>query len=86
MRLTNVSFGEDEMPQEATFVLSVDEAALIYAIIGYVSPKAVEDASGDARWSDTTYKVADCLGNFFDRFWENGHCDVAPRLKVKFDA
>jgi hypothetical protein len=81
MKLTNVSFDEKEEPKEVTFVMNVDEAALIYAFVGSIAPKAVTDASGDIRWGNALYDVADCLsGSFFNRFWESGAREVAPRL------
>ena len=85
MRLVNVAFNKDEEPAEATFVMNVDEAALLYALTGHISPKAVTDASGDVRWGNALYDVADCLsGSFFNRFWESGAVEVAPKITPHF--
>ena len=81
MRLVNVNFDEGENPKEVTFVMSVEEAALLYTFAGHVSLKAVTDASGDVRWGNALYDVADCLsGSFFNRFRDNGAAEVAPKI------
>lgn len=81
MKLRQVTFNEQEDPETVEFVLTVDEAALLYAFVGRVSPKAVTDAAGDVKWGNALYGIADCLsGAFFNRFWEGGASDVAPNI------
>jgi hypothetical protein len=84
MKLKQVTFNEDEEPAAATFEMSVEEAAIIYAFFGGVAPKAVSDASGHVEWGNALYDVADCLsGAFFNRFWDNGAAEVAPKFHVE---
>lgn len=81
MKLVRVEFDADEEPETVVFSMTVDEAALVYAFVGRTSPKAVSDASGDVRWGNALYDVADCLsGSFFNRFWESGAAEVAPSI------
>jgi hypothetical protein len=81
VKLKQVTFNEEEDPETVEFVLTVEEAALLYAFVGRVSPNNVTDAAGDKRWGDALAEIAGCLsGSFFNRFWEGGAADVAPNL------
>lgn len=81
MKLRAVHMGDDEMPATLAVEMTVDEAALVYAFVGRIAPKAVTDAAGDVRWGNALYDVASCLtGSFFNRFWDDGANEVSPRL------
>lgn len=81
MKVRSIDLGDDELPEAVTVTMTTDEAAVIYAIVGHLSPKAVTEAGGDIRWGNAVYDVADCLsGAFFNRFWDDGASAVCPRL------
>lgn len=81
MKLRAVQMNDEDAPASITVELTTDEAALLYAFVGRIAPKAVTDVSGDVRWGNALYDVADCLtGSFFNRFWDEGAEAVAPRL------
>ena len=81
MKVRAIQMDDNEMPMTVTLEATVDEAALLYAFVGHVSPKAVADAGGDVRWGYALDDVAECLtGSFFNRFWNDGAKEVAPRL------
>jgi hypothetical protein len=81
MKVRAIQMGDDEMPATVTLEATVDEAAVIYAFVGSIAPAEIANAGGDIRWGNALYDVADCLsGNFFNRFWEDGAKEVAPRL------
>lgn len=85
MRITAVEFDRDENPKTVGFEMTVDEAAVMYALTACTAPKVVTDALGDVRWGNAFYDIADCLsGTFFNRFWDEGADAVIPlrRLKV----
>lgn len=82
MRVKQVTFDDDAMPESLVVEMSTDEAALIYAFVGYVSPKAVSAAAGGGAWGLTLDEVASCLsGSFFNVFWDDGAREVAPRIQ-----
>lgn len=84
MKVRAIELGDDEMPDSVTVTMTVDEAALLYAFVGRVAPKAVTDATNDARWGNALYDVAECLtGSFFNRFWHDGASEVAPHLGAR---
>ena len=86
MKVRSIDMGNDEMPESATVTMTLDEAALLYAFVGRVAPKAVTDAAGDVRWGNALYDVAECLtGSFFNRFWDDGAEAVAPSIGARVD-
>lgn len=83
MKVRTIELGADEMPESVTVTMTVDEAALMYAFVGRVAPKTVTDATNDTRWGNALYDIAEALsGSFFNRFWDDGANDVAPRLNL----
>jgi hypothetical protein len=81
MKLRAVQMDDEDVPASITVEMTTDEAAVIYAFLGSIAPKAVTDAAGDVRWGNALYDVADCLSaSFFNRFWDEGAKAVAPRL------
>lgn len=86
MKLRQITLDDDEMPETITVELTVDEAALLYALTGHIAPKSVTEAGGDIRWGNALYDVADCLsGSFFNRYWDEGARAVAPNLRVELN-
>lgn len=84
MKMLSVIFDDNEMPEEVLFYMTTQEAALLYAFVGHISPRSILDATnGDSRWSDALFEAAEGLGNFFNLFWEGGPSDVAPRLNPR---
>ena len=39
--------------------MSVEEAALIYALVGHIAPRNITELLGDVRWGNALYDVAD---------------------------
>ena len=86
-RLNATTFDQDERLETVTLTLTVDEVAVLYRFVGSVAPKAVSDATGDVRWGNALYDVADCLsGAVLNRFFEGGADDVLARFLVKVGA
>ena len=84
MKLRAVEMDDEEMPASLTVEMTVDEAALLYALTGKVAPKVVAEAIG-LDFGNALYDVASCLsGSFFNRWWDNGARDVVnlDRLRV----
>lgn len=85
MKVRAITFDNEEEPEGLTVEMTVDEAALLYAFVGRISPKRVSDTSGDVRWGNALYDMADCLsGAFFNRLWDAGWNEVGPtNLRIK---
>lgn len=77
------AFDDDEKPTEATFTCSVDELALIYNVTGTVAPVDIEKVGGSYRWVEANEEVASAISSFFNRFWDNGVEECAPRWNVE---
>ncbi len=79
MKVRRFDLDENEDLQTLTVEMTLDEAALFYAFVGQISPKRVADASGDPRWSAALLEAAECLGNAFNRWYDEGWAEVGPR-------
>lgn len=80
MKIRRFDLDDDERPATVTVEMTMDEAALIYAFVGHISPKRVTDACGDARWSNALLDVASALGGgVFNRWFDDGWNDFGPR-------
>lgn len=82
MRLVRVDFDAKEAPSVFTVSLTLDELALLYRLTGHIAPKRITDLSGDVRWGDALYELADGAGGFLNRFFDAGPDDVIPRFDV----
>lgn len=79
MKAKNIKLDDDEMPETITVEMTVDEAAVVYALVGFIAPRTTSMALGGTRWGEAMNDVATCLsGSFFNRFWESA-ADVVPR-------
>lgn len=86
MKIKSVTFDEATEPETLTVVMSVDEASLIYGLVGHIAPADVPD--GPDRLALST--IAECLSDtFFNIYWEGGHRevghDVAGHLRARWD-
>ena len=82
MKLIRVEFDPEEAPSEFTVSMSLDELALLYRLSGHISPKRISDLSGDVRWGNALYDLADGAGGFINRFFDGGPDDVVPHFEV----
>lgn len=82
MKVTQINLDEDQMPISAQCLLTLDELAVLYRYTGHVAPVDITTASGSNRWAEATGGVAGCVGSFFNRFFESGVDEVAPRFGV----
>ena len=80
MRLVKVEFDAEESPKEFTVSMSLDELALLYRLSGHIAPKRITDLSGDVRWGNALYDLADGAGGFLNKFFESGPDDVIPKF------
>ncbi len=86
MKVRNIALDDDSMPETVTVEMTVDEAALIVAMMAPVAPRDVTNACGDIRWGNTLNDVHDGLmGGLFNRFWDSGPFTVVPRLDVTIE-
>lgn len=83
MKLNRADFDDEELPETAQFTLTLDEAALLYRYCGGIAPLFVTQASGDQKWGEANDGIAECVGNFFNRFYDSGIEDVAPRFGME---
>lgn len=80
MKVRAINFDENEEPESLVVEMTTNEAALLYAFLGHISPARVTAASGDVKWGNALYDAADCLsGAFFNRMWDAGFDEVGPR-------
>lgn len=71
MKIRSASFDDDEFPEEFVVSLGVDELALIYALSGRLAPVDVSTASGDIRWGEALFVLAEGAGNILCRFFDS---------------
>lgn len=83
MKLKSITLNDKEMPASVTVELTIDEAALLYALTGFVAPLTITEALGDVRWGNAIYDISGCLSDaLFNRFWEGGAEDVIERGRL----
>lgn len=83
MKIKNVSFNEDELPEKLTVEMSVDEATLIYGLTGTIAPRLITNKVG-LKFGNALGEVASCLsGTFFNRFWDNGAHELIDTEKMR---
>lgn len=87
MKVRSIQLGDDDMPERLTVEMTTDEAAMLYTFVGRIAPAQVSQATGDVRWGNTLYDMAECVaGSFFNRFWDEGARAVAPDLSFRIDS
>ena len=78
MNLRSVYFDDDEQPSSYTVQLTADEAAVLALLTGTIAPKTVTEHTGDVRWGNATYDVAEGFAGMFNMHYEGGRHDVLP--------
>ena len=81
MKVTQINLDDEEMPVSAQCLLTLDELAVLYRYTGHVAPVDVIRAWGE-RWAAASFDIADCVGSFFNNFYDDGVNDVAPVFGV----
>ena len=82
MKLKEAAFDEEENPATFTVSMPLDELALLYRLVGHISPKRITDLSGDVRWGNALYDLGEGLSGILNTFYEDGANDVIPKFDV----
>ena len=57
---------------------------MLYNLTGRIAPLFVTlAAGGDQKYGEASSEIAACVGSFFNRFWDDGIDDVAPKFSVE---
>jgi hypothetical protein len=80
MKLVKVDFDEEENPATYTVSMGLDEMAVLYRLAGHIAPKAISDLSGDVRWGNALYDLAEGASVCLNRFYDDGANDVIPKF------
>ena len=84
MKLQQIRFADAANISSITFEMTLDEAALLYAICGRTAPKTISDRTGSTKWGETLDDIAVALADIGNRWFENGWRDVlATNLGVQ---
>jgi len=82
MKMTAATFDPDGTLATVTVTMPLDELAVLYRIFGHVAPKEITDLSGDVRWGNAFYDLADTAGDILNRFFEDGANSVIPKFDI----
>lgn len=81
MKLVRVDFDDEENPAAYTVSLPLDEMAVLYRLAGHIAPKTITDLSGDVRWGNALFDLAEGASVCLNRFYDAGADDVIPMFK-----